>query len=262
MLNKIVAHIQEIYRFKEMFTSLVGKEIQARYKGSLLGFFWTLLNPLLMMVIYSLVFSQFMRLNIPNYSLFLFVGLLPWSWFATSITNATSAIVGNAGLIRKVYFPTEILPLVNVTANLINYLLSLPVLLGFMLFFRVPITWTILQLPILIAIQFLFTLGIALIFATVNTYFRDIEQLLSSLLLAWFYLTPVFYQETMIPIEFRKWFLLNPMVSLMAGYHRIFMDGKWLHLKDLMPTMAIGIVLFAIGYALFYSQRYNFAEVV
>lgn len=262
MLKKIVAHIQEIYRFKEMFTSLVGKEIQARYKGSLLGFFWTLLNPLLMMVIYSLVFSQFMRLNIPNYSLFLFVGLLPWSWFATSITNATSSIVGNAGLIRKVYFPTEILPLVNVTANLINYLLSLPVLLGFMLFFRVPITWAILQLPILIAIQFLFTLGIALIFATVNTYFRDIEQLLNSLLLAWFYLTPVFYKDTMIPIEFRKWFLLNPMVSLMAGYHRIFMDGKWLHLKALMPTVAVGIVLFAIGYALFYSQRYNFAEVV
>lgn len=262
MLEKITKRLKELYCSRELFMSLVGRDIRARYKGSMLGFLWTLLNPLLMMLIYTVVFSFFMRLNIHNYSLYLFVGLLPWTWFNTSAYNTAACIISNAGLIRKVYFPTEILPAVHVTSNLINYLLSLPIVFAFMLYFKVPFSWALLELPLLLLIQFVFTLGFGFLMATTNVFYRDVEQLLGSLVLVWFYLTPVFYSETMVPAKYQWLFNLNPMTPLMVGYHHIFLQGQWFPLRALWWPVVSGIVILIVGYWIFQRQRYTFAEVV
>lgn len=245
-----------------MFIGLVSREVRARYKGSALGFLWSLLNPLMMLGIYSLIFSVYMRIGISNYALFLFCGLLPWSWFATSIQNATTSITANANLIKKVYFPHEILPLVNVSTNLVNFLFSLPVLLLFMGILRVDFTLNLLFLPLLLVIQFLLTLGFALLLSTLNAFFRDIEQLLGPLMMAWFYMTPVIYPVETIPDRFKVLYLLNPMAPLMSAYHDIFYYGRPPELMRLLYCIALGAIFFVIGYAAFYRKKFSFAEVV
>lgn len=262
IITKVQNKSRELFRYREMFTGLVSREVRARYKGSALGFLWSLLNPMLMMVVYSLVFSVYMRINIPNYSLFLFCGLLPWTWFTTSITNATSTIVANGNLIKKVYFPLEILPLVNITTNLVNFLLSLPILLLFMAAVHVPLTVNLLFLPVLIVVQFILTLGLSLILCTLNTFFRDVEQLLGPLLLAWFYLTPVIYPAKQIPTQFGFLFVANPMAPLMTSYQRIFFEGLPPSGSHLLTCTLTGLVLLLVGYAVFYAKKFTFAESV
>jgi ABC-type polysaccharide/polyol phosphate export permease len=262
IVTKIGNKSSELLRYREMFTGLVNREVRARYRGSALGFVWSLLNPLLMMAVYSLVFSVYMRINIPNYSLFLFCGLLPWQWFTTAITNATGTVVANGNLIKKVYFPLEILPLVNVTTNLVNFLLSMPVLFGFMLLDHAPFTPNLCFLPLLIAIQFLLTLGISLALCTLNAFFRDVEQLMGPLLMMWFYVTPVIYRASAIPARFKVLFFANPMAPLIASYQSILFDGQRPPLHLLAVSGATGVVLFVVGYAVFYRQKFKFAEVV
>lgn len=262
MLTKIKGKSAELYRYREMFLGLVSREVRARYKGSALGFLWSLLNPLMQLGIFSLIFSVYMRIGVPNYALFLFCGLLPWSWFATSIQNATVAITTNANLIKKVYFPHEILPLVNVSTNLVNFLFSLPVLLAFMAFLRVDFTWNLLFFPLLLAVQYLLTLGIALLLCTLNAFFRDIEQLLGPLMMAWFYMTPVIYPVETIPERFKFLYFLNPMAPLMSAYHDIFYYGRPPELLRLVYCFAVGILFFVIGYAVFHRKKFSFAEVV
>lgn len=262
MLGTIGAKARELIRYREMFTGLVDREVRARYRGSLLGFFWSLLNPLLLMGIYSLVFSVFMRLAIPHYALFLFTGLLPWAWFSTALTNATAAVVANGNLIKKVYFPLEILPLVNVTTNLVNYLLSLPVLLVFMAVAGLPFTTALMYFPLLVAIQFGLTLGLSLVLCTLNAFFRDVEQLLSPALMAWFYLTPIVYTQDAVPAHYRALIYLNPMAPLVKGYQDVFFYGQAPQLGTLGYAAALGAVAFAIGYAAFHRHKFSFAEVV
>lgn len=262
LATKIQNKSRELFHYREMFTGLVNRDVRARYKGSVLGFFWSLLNPLLQMGIYSLVFSVYMRIDIPNYSLFLFCGLLPWAWFATTLVNATSAVVANSNLIKKVYFPLEILPLVNVTSNLINFLLSLPVLFLFMALRGIPFTASLLFLPLLILVQFLVTLGLSLLLSTLNAFFRDIEQLISPLLLVWFYITPIIYQAKSIPANFQFLYYLNPMGPLITGYHNVLFEGRPPELQLLGLSAFIGVILFLIGYAVFYRHKFSFAEVV
>lgn len=262
LATKIHNKSHELLRYQEMFVGLVSREVRARYKGSVLGFLWSLLNPLLLMSVYSLVFSVYMRVNIPNYALFIFCGLLPWTWFSTSITNATAAVVANANLIKKVYFPLEILPLVNVTTNLVNYLFSLPVLFVFLAVAKVPFTWSLLFLPLVMAIQFLLTLGFGFILSTLNAFFRDVEQLVPPVMLAWFYLTPVVYQAASIPPKYHWLFYANPMAPLIASYQQIFFEGSAPNFLHLGYCTLVALLLFCGGYALFNAKKFSFAEVV
>lgn len=262
LLTKIQNKTQELIRYREMFVGLVNREVRARYKGSVLGFIWSLLNPLMMMGIYSLIFSVYMRINIPNYPLFIFCGLLPWGWFATSITNATAAIVANSNLIKKVYFPLEILPIVSVSTNLVNFVLSLPILFLFMALYHVPFTINLLFLPLLMVIQFMLTLGFGLILCTLNAFYRDVEQLLGPLMMAWFYVTPVVYQASSIPAKFKFLFYVNPMAPLIAGYQSILFQGTAPNMPHLLASVVEGVLLLLIGYSIFYSKKFSFAEAV
>ena len=259
---RILQKGHELLRYRDMFMGLVNREIRARYKGSLLGFMWSLLNPLLMLGIYSLIFSVYLRIDIPNYPLFLFSGLLAWNWFSVSIVNATATIVANGNLIKKVYFPHELLPMVNVTTNLINYLLSLPVLFLLMLLFDAPFSFSLLYFPLLILIQYMITLGISLFLCTANAFFRDVEQLLGPLLLAWLYLTPVMYPASLVPEKFKFLYYVNPMAPLIGAYQGIFVDGRAPSPMILLYCAGFGLVLIVLGYTVFNAQKFKFSEVV
>lgn len=261
-MNVLRHKVAELWNFREMFQALVSREIRARYKGSFFGFFWSLLNPLLMMIVYSLIFSQVIRIQVPHYSLHLLAALLPWTWFTTSISNATGAIVANANLIKKVYFPNELLPTVAVTTNLINYLYSIPVIILFMLFQHVPITPMLLFLPLLLAVQFVLTLGMGLWLSTLNVFFRDVEQLLGVVLMAWFYLTPIVYPREMIPERFQELAMLNPLSGLVVSYQNIFMQGTLPDFRYLLYDLGVGVVLLLLGYVFFLRHRFDFAEVI
>lgn len=262
LATKIENKTNELLRYREMFFGLVGREVRARYKGSALGFLWSLLNPLMMMGVYSLIFAVYMRINIPHYAVFLFCGLLPWTWFATTVHNATAAIVANSNLIKKVYFPLEILPLVNVTTNLVNFVFSLPVLFLFVVVSHVPLTLNILLLPVLMVLQFLLSLGVALILCTLNAFFRDVEQLLGPVMLAWFYLTPVVYDANAIPEKFKFLFYVNPMAPLIESYQAVLYHGRPPEPLHLAFSAGTGLLLFLVGYVVFYRHKFTFAEVV
>lgn len=253
---------QEWFRYREMFFGLVNREVRARYRGSVLGFLWTLLNPLLQMIVYTLIFSVFMRAGIPNYGVFLFCALLPWTWFAGSLNNATSSINSNSGLIKKIYFPSELLPLIAVTSNFINFLFSLPVLAIFLFIAHAPLTPALLALPVIIIIQFLFTSAVALLLSMLNTFYRDVEQLLSVLLMVWFYLTPIIYPASYVPPKYAAFLALNPMFALVDSYRKILLNGQFPSAKSLLFAFGASVLLMAVVYPVFNRQKFKFAEVV
>lgn len=256
------ASLHAVWAARELTGSLVGRELRARYKGSALGFAWSLLNPLLMMAVYSLVFAHVMRVQVPHYGVFLLAGLLPWGWFAAGVSASAQAVTGNAGLVKKVRFPQEILPLVAVLTHAAHYLLALPVLLGFMALDGLTPGLALLWLPLVVAVQAVFTLGLGLLLATANAFFRDVEQLLGPLLMAWFYLTPVVYPLSFLPVRYQGLVQLNPLTGLLGAYQAIFVENRAPEPLGLLYALAVGGVLLVAGWSLFAAHRHDFAEVV
>lgn len=219
--------MKEIYTYREMLINLVAKELRARYKGSVLGFFWTFFNPFLMLIVYSIVFSFVMRMNIENYAMFLFVTLLPWNYLSNSVLQGAASLVQNASLIKKVYFPREILPMAVVLANLVNYLLSLIILIPALLISGVKLTVALFAFPIIVTLQTLLVTGITLLVAVGNVYFRDLEHITGVLLTVWFFLTPILYPTKLVPKEVQPLFTLNPAAPIIEAYRNIFFYGYW-----------------------------------
>jgi lipopolysaccharide transport system permease protein len=210
----------------DLLTELVGRDLKLRYKRSLLGLGWSLLNPLAQLLVLGVVFRLVLPLKIPHYTGFLFVGILAWTWFQSALLVSTSAIVDNRELIRQPGFPAVMLPTATVTTHLIHFLLALPVLLVFLLFRHYPLNLNILALPVVIAVQFVLILGLAHLLATVHVTFRDTQYLLGVVLLLLFYLTPVFYSDEVIPDPYRIIYSLNPLVPLLDSYRAILLDGQ------------------------------------
>lgn len=258
----VSSSLREMMQYRELFLNLIARELRARYKGSRLGFVWSLLNPLMMMVVYTAIFSVVMRIPIENYSLYLFLGLLPWTWFSTALSNSATSVVSNASLIRKVYFPSELLPLVAVASTMVNYLLALPILIAFLLWNQIPFTWVVLLFPVIVAIQFMVTLGFSLLLAAINVFFRDIEQLLGILILVWMYLTPILYAPDMIPEPYRWIYYLNPMAPVIHAYHQVFLYGTLPDLAALLYAGSVGVLLVFVGLLVFSLVKFEFAEVV
>ena len=178
----MIAHAAELYRFRALIWTLVLRELRARYRGSLLGFLWSFLNPLLLMLVYVLVFSVYLRVPMHGYAVFLFSGLLPWLWFSSSLGHAAGVIVGSGALVKRILFPAEILPLVSVLSNMVNMLLSLPLLFAFLLVFGIRPGPTLLFLPVLLGLQLSLTAGLALALAALNVHLLDVEQILANVL--------------------------------------------------------------------------------
>lgn len=250
-----------LFRQRWLVIELVRRELKLRYRGTWLGFLWTMLNPLIMMVVYTLVFSAFLGLGIPKFPAFLLCGLLPWMmWFTESVTSGTNCLVNHAGFLKNTVFPSEVLPVVSVAVGMMNYLFSLPLLLLLLLVFHVPPKATLLALPVVMAVQFIFTLGLVYLTATYNVFFRDLSYLVNHLLLALFFLTPIMYDFSVIPERFHWILKLNPLTIIIDSYRNIFLYGAWPHWENLGYVLVLGIALVILGSWAFETHREVFAE--
>jgi lipopolysaccharide transport system permease protein len=262
MFSLIRQHIQDLVRYRSLVNSLVVRELKARYRGSFLGFLWTFLNPLLLLGVYALVFNIYLRIRIEHYAGFMFVGLLPWIWFSSSLLEGTLSITAGGSLVTKVLFPGQVLPMVKILANLLNYLLSLPVLFGFLWAMGIMPGWPLLWLPILIGLHLLFIVGLVLILATINVFFRDVQHILANLLTLWFFLTPILYPLSQVPPPFNKWVLVNPMAQISLAYQDIFFYNRNPNGQVLLAFLGLSLLLSGIGMFFFERYKETFAEKV
>jgi ABC-type polysaccharide/polyol phosphate export permease len=246
----------------------VARELKARYRGSALGFFWSFFNPLLLLLIYSFVFGFILPNRVEGaqpYALFLFCGLLPWTWFSASLTDASGSLVAGGNLIKKVLFPAEVLPLVSVVANMVHFFLGLPILIAFLAIYRhPPDPWDLVWFPIAVVVQLVFTAALALIVAALAVHFRDIRDILGNVLTLWFFATPIIYPWFQPELQrFRGLFNLNPFTHLVVSYQEIlFFNGPIGHWRWLMALGVAAALLFLGGYWLFDRLRDSFAEAV
>ena len=258
----MIKKILEVIDYRELILNLAVRDLKIRYKGSLLGFFWSLLNPLLMMLVLFFVFSIIFKVQIENFQIFLLAGILPWHFFSIVLTDSTKTIIDNANLIKKIYFPREVLTISIILSNLVNFLLSLIILFVFILLFHIKITPWALLLPLIILVQIIFLFGIGLISSALNVFYRDVTWIVNVLLLLWFYFTPIFYSTTMVPQKFLNLYMLNPMAVLVTSYRDILLYGKAPNITYLLITLLSSLMLFFIGMKIY--QRYSsvFAEEV
>jgi len=252
--------LRELYHYREMIYMLVKRELRGRYKGSVLGFFWTFLNPLLQLTVYTMVFSFIMRAGIENYHIFLFVALIPWIFLATSVQGGSTCILGQKSMVSKIYFPRQVLPIAHVTTCFVNMLLCFIVvfivvalsigLKGVLLIYLIPI----------MLIEYLVALGLTFIVSAVTVYFRDMEHILGIVVMAWQFLTPVMYSIDMVPEEMRGVFVLNPMTSVISAYRAVLYYQTMPEAGTMLSALVMGVVSLIVGWFLFERLQRNFAE--
>jgi lipopolysaccharide transport system permease protein len=246
---------------RDVVVELVLRDLRLRYKRSLLGIAWSLVTPLSQLLVLHFVFTTVLPLDIPHYASFLFVGILVWGWFAGSLDQATGSIVDNRELVRQPGFPVAILPIITVASGLIHFLLALPILAVFLWVGGGATTGpSLMLLPVLIALQFLFILSVAYFVATFHVDFQDTKHLLGVLLTLGFYLTPVFYELRQAPARFEALYALNPMVHVIGAYRDVLLRGVWPPMSSLAMVTATSGVLLLLGYALFKRTHYRFVD--
>lgn len=258
----MIGRMREVYVYRAMLWSLVLSELRTRYKGSALGFLWTFISPLLTLIVYDLVFSTIMHVKIPHFAVFLFIGLLGWNMFATAVQSSTGVIVRQSSLVKKIYFPREILPLSVVGGSVINYLLSLLILFPFMMLSGFVPSWLWAYMPAIVLMEAILTAGFSLMFAAINVYLRDLEHMLGVFLLMWFYLTPVVYSLSMIPHKYAELFKFNPVSAAIISYQDILYFNEPVHWKLFLYGYAVSIIIFLLGMRIFGKLNRRFAEEV
>ncbi|HUN90257.1 MAG TPA: ABC transporter permease [Terriglobales bacterium] len=247
--------IRESIRYRELIWALAVKELTIRYKRSVLGFLWALLNPALLMLVLTAVFSTIMRFPIPHYPIFLLSVLLPWTFFSQSLSYGVESIVGNADLIRKISVAKLIFPLAAVVANLINLLLSLIPLALLVLLMQHPFHWTWVYLPVPILALTIFTLGVCFLFSAANVYYRDVSHIVQVILSAWFYITPIIYSLDFIPEKERWIFKLNPLIYVINGFRLSVYYGQLPHAQSIIASFVCAFLTLFVGFAIF--RRYQ-----
>ena len=253
---------KNLFQYRELLKTNVQKEIRGKYKGSFLGVLWSFLNPLLMVLVYALVFPYIMRVKQDNYLVFLITGVIPWNFFTTCVTSGCNCVWINGGIIKKVYFPREILPISVVASGLINFLISCIIILIFVIGGGIMPTFNLLWLPVIAIIQALLTLGVLFILSAINVYVRDIEYLVGFILQLIFYATPILYNATMFPEKYRWILYLNPMTHIIDAYRSIFYYGLMPELKSLIFIGILSLCVFIVGYQIFRKLEKGFAEEV
>ncbi len=253
---------KELYQYRELLKTNVKKEIRGKYKGSVLGVLWSFLNPLLMVAVYAIVFPYLMRSTQEHYLIFLITGIIPWIFFTTVVTSGCNCVWINGGIIKKVYFPREILPLSVVLSALVNFLISCIIILIFVIFGGIGVSVQILWLPVIAIIQSALSLGLLFILSAINVYVRDIEYIVQFIMNLLFYATPIVYNITMIPERFRWILYLNPMAHFLDAYRAIFYSKTMPDLKSLGIIGIISFLVLIIGYRIFKKLEKGFAEEV
>ena len=259
--------LKEIYAYREMIFSLVHKELRGRYKGSVLGFLWTFINPLLQLIVYTLVFSVIMRSNIDKYYLFLFVALVPWMFFSSALTSGCMVVIASQDLVKKIYFPREVLPIASTTSNFVNMLLSFIVVFAVLILTGFGVNpVACLFLPIIMIVEYIICLGMSMLFSALTVYIRDLSNILSIVAMAWQFLTPVMYGQDMVeealkihPILWQIW-NLNPMTPLINAYREVLYYKQIPDITNLGVALLLGVIVCAVGWITYGRLQRGFAE--
>ena len=251
---------KKIYNYRELLKTNVKKEIRGRYKNSLLGILWSFLNPLLQLLVYSVIFGALLAGGDETYPIYICVALIPWTYFTTAISQAAFTVIGNADIIKKVYFPREILPISVVTSGAVNFVISTIIILAFVIFSGLGLSWYIVFYPLILLIQYILLLGISFIVSSVTVYFRDLEHIIGVVLMAAFYATPIVYNIEQLPHTLQVLVNLNPLTHLINGYRDIFYYHQIPNMEILFILLGISLVLTIAGYFIFKKLQKGFAE--
>jgi ABC-type polysaccharide/polyol phosphate export permease len=261
----MIQQVKTLFRYRLLIESLVSRELKARYRGSVLGFFWSFVNPLLLLLVYVAVFTVILPgrhlAQMEPYALFLFCGILPWSFLSSSLLEASGVLIAGGNLIKKVLFPAEVLPVVAVFTNLVQFLLGLPVLFGFLVAYG-KLQASALLLPLPLLVQLVMTLGLALFVSALTVHFRDVQSILSHLVHLWFFASPVLYHYGLQEGWLRVMLRLNPMSHVLVSYQQMLFDGSFDHWRGLGLTAAVALLVFAFGAFFFDRLRDTLAEEV
>ncbi len=261
------ADIKKLFSYRELLFSLTKKELKVKYRGSVLGFFWSLLNPILTMLVYSFVFSIVLRGGVKEFAIFLICALLPFNFLQNSVNQGTGSIISNSNLVNKIYFPREILPLSVVSSNLINYFLELIALFAVLGFMGYRFYLYLYLLPMLILVQIFLVVGMTLLVSALNVLFRDLQHLITIVMMVWFFGTPIIYPLSMVPEQFQPYLkFINPMTIYAAYYRNIFYYVKYPDgagfpsVPETAAAIGITLLIFFIGYFVFKKLEPRFAE--
>ena len=251
---------KNLYNYRELLKTNVKKEIRGKYKNSFLGVLWSFLNPLLQIAVYAIVFTLILRNTQENYVIFLCCGLIPWTFFSTAISRSAFTMIENGNILKKVYFPREILPISVVTSEAVNFLISTIIIFAFVIFSGLGITKYVLLYPIVFLAQYLLLIAISFIVSSICVYIRDLQHFIGIFLQLLFYATPIVYSTETIPTEF-AWILnLNPMTYIINGYRDIFYNQTMPNVNALLILICIVLITIIIGYLIFNKLQKGFAE--
>ncbi|MCM8812090.1 MAG: ABC transporter permease [Candidatus Omnitrophica bacterium] len=260
----MVSHLKELYRFRDLLLSLAIRDIKVRYRQSLLGIAWAILQPLAFMAIFTLVFSKFGRMSsdgIP-YPVFSYTGLVPWVLFATAISLSVNSVAANMGLVKKIYFPREVFPLGVIIGCLVDFLIA-SILVGVLMsLYKLPVTWQILWLPWIIAIEIGLLVGISLITSAVNVFYRDVKYILPIVVQLGLFVTPVIYSSSSVPSKWRPFYMLNPMAVVIENVRKVVLHGQPPEFGSLLCATAIIAIFICVAYLYFKRAEVKFADLI
>lgn len=248
--------------YRDLIQVLVAKDFKVRYKSTILGYLWSILHPLMFAGVYFILFKIVMRANIDNYSLFLICGVFPWTAFNNTVNASNMCFIGNAPLIKQLQFPRLYLVLTGALTEIIHFILTIPVILAFMAYFHTSPGWLwLIMIPVLLIIQFVFTMGFAMFLATLNLFFRDLERLTNILTMMWFFLTPILFPLSMVPERWQWTTYINPAGGLMISWREMFMYSRidWMMLLSAASWAGFSVI---VGYLVFRKLQWRFAEIV
>jgi len=252
--------LKNLYNYRELLKTSVKKEVRSKYKNSFLGVVWSFLNPLLQIVVYAIIFSLILKNKQENYAIFLCCGIIPWSFFSIAINKSAFTMIENGNIIKKVYFPREIIPISVVTAETINFLISTLIIIGFTVIGGIGISKFILFYPIILGVQYLIILAFSFIVSSICVYFRDLQHFIGIILQLLFYATPIVYSQDAIPREYQWILKYNPMTYIINAYRDIFYYQKLMDFMPLIILFIIGILACAGSYKIFNKLQKGFAE--
>jgi lipopolysaccharide transport system permease protein len=263
----MLTNLQNLLKYRQLIQSLVARELKARYRGTMFGFFWSFINPLLLLLVYWFVFSYVLKRggsDLDPYALFLFCGILPWTWFSSSLLESSNVLISGGNLIKKVLFPAEVLPIVTVLSNMVHFLFGLPILVVFLIYFDAPLQLSeLVWFPVVVLVQLILTLGLALIVSALTVHFRDFKEILGNLMTFWFFATPIIYSMNEAPALGRTVLNMNPFTHLAVSYQEIlFFPGNFGHWKWLLALGVASVGLLFVAYFFFDRLRDSFAEEV
>jgi len=251
---------KRLYEYRELLKTNIKKDIGGKYKNSFFGVLWSFINPLLQIAVYAFIFPKIIKNNIPNYTVFMVCGLIPWTYFSTTLNRSTFVMIENANILKKVYFPREILPISLTISETVNFMISCLLILIFTIASGISLTWYIVLFPVILLTQFVLQLGIAFILSSVTVYFRDLNHFIGVLLQLFFYATPIVYSVETIPESYRWILKMNPMTYIIEGYRDVFYNHEMPDMKALAIVFGVSVVVLIIGYWIFKRLQRRFAE--